>query len=243
MRWLWMLSILTCCAPVPPVRDHVERTLATAARWQGPGTSVVWFGDGCYFVRADFWGASSEHLVRATTDVLPAGELVWAKEPPDGASYEPYVAPWPDPGMVLAGRGRGADGYDAFLLELNEHRCQARWNVAFEVPPVEIEVRDHGETPFSDTGLEITRSITLSRYAQLAACVDGVQSAHVTAYVCVEHGVPRILEEDAQHDIANDLSAALERATARREPRARCASVDLAIPSIACHWNVPHRSI
>jgi hypothetical protein len=56
-----MLITLTCCTAVP-VRDHVEHTLATAARWEGPAPRVVWFGDGCYFVRALWWGGASYEL-------------------------------------------------------------------------------------------------------------------------------------------------------------------------------------
>jgi hypothetical protein len=237
-----MLIVLTCCADVP-ARDHAEQTLASAARWEGPEPRVVWFGDGCYFVRAEWWGGESyEHRVRCTTDVLPAGELVCGVEPDAPGRWQSGRASWPEPGMLLAGRWPGADGYDAFIAELNERRCHARWNAAFEVPPVPLDVHDHGETPFSDLGLQIPRTITLSAGAQRAACVDGVQSARMTAHVCIDHGRPRIMAE-SPGDIATDLHDVLAHAAVRGSPRAHCAEVDLAIPAIACRWNVPHRAI
>jgi hypothetical protein len=237
----WLLIVLTACAAVP-VRDHAEQTLATAAHWQGPRPSVVWFGDGCYYVRAEFWGGEYEHLVRATTDVLPAGELAWEIEPPEHVVHEPYVTPWPEPGMVFAGRGRDLAGYDAFLSELNEHRCHARWAGAFEVPPVAIEVRDHDETAFADLGLVVPRSITLSRAAQEVACLEGVRSAHMVAHVCVQHGAPR-LDYETSGDIATVLHDLLEHAELRGTPRARCAYVEIATSEIACRWKVEHRAI
>lgn len=103
-----MLIVLACCAASQPVRDHVEHTLATAARWDGP-------------------------VVR---------ELVWAIEPPEGA----------------------------------------------------------------------------------AACVNGVASARMTAYVCVDHGVTRINYE-SPGDIAVELHDALVHATSHGTQRTRCAYV------------------
>jgi hypothetical protein len=126
---LLALALALSCTGMRPALDRAGPDLA---RTPEERAAMQYLGDGCY--------VADRTVFACSIDALPAGELACAVEPPETGHVVEMTR--------VRYRGGAYEEYydrdlDAFVDELNTHRCHERLYDTFEIEgPVPLAIRD-----------------------------------------------------------------------------------------------------
>jgi hypothetical protein len=208
---------------------------------------VLYLGEGCY--------VAGRTIVACSIDSLPAGERACAVEPGDNS----YIV------EMSRVRWRGGErelfydsNLDAFVDDLNTHRCHKRWYDSLEADPVAFTIRDvrlptsRHFVPLDELGLtKLPATLAVSRATAREACRRDVKSERFVAPICVTpQGDVRVVRNylfTAAIDVPATLPCTFEwcwlrgelapaLASVRGTPgeRQRCALVEVTTAQLAC---------
>jgi hypothetical protein len=224
-----------------PAFDHVGPTIAA---WEGgrttPEQRVRYLGEGCYVVR-------DERVYACSIDAASAGRPACATGPDENSHLvEISDGTWDDePGFVLAGRSANDMHMEAFMADLNTHRCHRRWNDTFAVAPTAIEIRDvphAGSTvPLAQLGVALPRTLVFDHSMAIEVCRDKIAADRFRALVCTDGPRVWVKRTDQNYnDSGSLLRLRLENALRAAQPldpsptSMRCSQVEVSIAGIVC---------